>query len=245
CADRLGWAGDVVDLARRLRDPVLELLGRRLRLVALLETGAVTEADTEALAFDHVATALDQPFYRWYPPLWRGMRALLEGRYDDVRAALDRTEELGRASGSANALVLAATQRWCLLTDTGDQAELARFSADAGLEDIPGIWPQVTLSLLAAQLDRHDEARARLSAVAPRLAAAPRDSEWLPMLTQAADAIALTGPHPAARPIYDWLTPYADLFVVEGIGAAVRGPVHRYLALLADALGEPAAAGDH
>ncbi|HST65927.1 MAG TPA: mycofactocin biosynthesis peptidyl-dipeptidase MftE, partial [Mycobacteriales bacterium] len=31
--------------------------------------------------------------------------------------------------------------------------------------------------------------------------------------------------------------PYAGLFAVEGIGAAVRGPVHRHLALLADALG--------
>ena len=40
----------------------------------------------------------------------------------------------------------------------------------------------------------------------------------------------------------DALAPYAGLFVVEGICAAVRGPVHRHLALLADALGDHEAA---
>ncbi|WP_033290212.1 ATP-binding protein [Amycolatopsis jejuensis] len=243
CTDRLGWADEIIALARGLRDPVLELLGRRLRLVALLETGAV--ADAEVLAFDRLAQVLDQPFYLWYPPLWRGMRALLEGRYDDAAELLDRTEELGRESGSANAIMLAATQRWCLLSDDGDRAALARFTSQVALDEIPGLWPQVTLALLAAQFDRPAEARDRLSAVAPRLPDAPRDSEWLPMLAQAAETIALTGPHPLARPLYDWLLPYADLFVVEGIGAAIRGPVHRHLALLAHALGDPHAAAKH
>ncbi|MEV4145884.1 AAA family ATPase [Amycolatopsis sp. NPDC049691] len=239
CTDRLAWAGEVVELARGLRDPKLELLGRRLRLVALLETGAVAEADAEALAFEGVAAGLDQPFYLWYGPLWRGMRALLEGRYDDCRATLARTEELAEVSGSANALVLAATQRWCLLAATGDRDGLTRLFAEVSLEELPGVWPRVTLALAAAQFGRLDEARDRLSAVAPRLATAPRDSEWLPMLAQAAETVALTGPHPVARAVYDWLLPHAGRFVVEGIGAAVRGPVHRHLALLAQALGEP------
>ena len=40
--------------------------------------------------------------------------------------------------------------------------------------------------------------------------------------------------------VYDALLPYVGLYVVEGIGAAVRGPVDLYLGLLADArLGAP------
>src|SRR5581483_6038233 len=39
--------------------------------------------------------------------------------------------------------------------------------------------------------------------------------------------------------------PYAELFVVEGIGAAVRGPVHYPLGLLAVAMGDGAAAARH
>jgi hypothetical protein len=57
--------------------------------------------------------------------------------------------------------------------------------------------------------------------------------------------MALTGHHPVARWAYDALVPYAGLFVVEGICAAVRGPVHRHLALLADALGDRQAAATH
>ena len=61
-------------------------------------------------------------------------------------------------------------------------------------------------------------------------------------MAQVAETIALTGPHPVARWAYDALSPYAGLVVVEGICAAVRGPVHHHLALLADALGEHEAA---
>jgi len=64
-------------------------------------------------------------------------------------------------------------------------------------------------------------------------------------MAQVAETIALTGPHPVARWAYDALSPYAGLVVVEGICAAVRGPVHRHLALLADALGEHDIAAGH
>jgi hypothetical protein len=64
-------------------------------------------------------------------------------------------------------------------------------------------------------------------------------------MAQVAETIALTGPHPVARWAYDALSPYAGLIVVEGICAAIRGPVDHHLALLADALGEHEAAARH
>ena len=63
---------------------------------------------------------------------------------------------------------------------------------------MPGVWPKVSLTLVAVQLGDLAQARTRLTAVAPRLAEAPRDSEWLPMLAQAAEAVAPSGPHPDA-----------------------------------------------
>ena len=152
CAERRDRATEIIDIAGRLRDPVLGLLGRRLRLVALLEAGAIADWEADALAYQTAAEALRHPLYAWYVPLWRGMRALA------------------------------------------------------------------------------------------------RDSEWLPVVAQVAETLALIGsadPHPAARWAYDALAPYAGLFVVEGIGAAVRGPVHRHLALLADVLGDREAAAAH
>jgi hypothetical protein len=64
-------------------------------------------------------------------------------------------------------------------------------------------------------------------------------------MAQVAETIVLTGPHPVARWAYDALSPYAGLIVVEGICAAIRGPVDHHLALLADALGEHEAAARH
>lgn len=58
------------------------------------------------------------------------------------------------------------------------------------------------------------------------------------MLAQIAELIDIIGPHPAARWAYEQLSPYAELFVVEGIGAAVRGSVHYPLSLLATAMGD-------
>src|SRR5262249_47942698 len=100
---RQRWAEEMIGCARQARDVPLELLGRRFRLVALLEAGAVSDAEAEAVAFEAAARLLRQPLYDWYVPLWRGMRALFQGRFTDCEAALADTEDLGRRSGSGNA----------------------------------------------------------------------------------------------------------------------------------------------
>jgi hypothetical protein len=245
CRQRGEYATEIVTLGQRLRDPAWELLGRRLRLVAMLEIGAMADADAEVLAYRTVAQSLRHPLYLWYVPLWRGMRALLEGRYDDCRAALDETAALGARAASDNAAMLVVTQRWCLLAELGDRDALTTMLAEFDAVDLAGIWPHISRGLLLAQLGRLDDARAQLDATAPQLPTAPRDSEWLPMLAQAAELVGFIGPHPAGRWIYETLLPYAELFVVEGIGAAVRGPVHYPLGLLAAAMGDRAAAARH
>jgi tetratricopeptide (TPR) repeat protein len=246
CRDRLAWSAEIVAVARALPDPALELLGRRLRSVALMETGAFAEADAEALAYETAVRPLRRPLYAWYVPLWRGARALMEGRYDDCATALDEAEALGHAAGSANAALLVGTQRWCLYAETGDLDALERLLASMPpLDRLPGLWAKVSLALVAAQFGRLDEAARRLSAVAPRLAGQPRDSEWLPMVAQAAETVGALGSHPCAPILHDLLAPYAGLFVVEGIGAAVRGPVDRHLALLAAAMGDGERAREH
>lgn len=245
CDQRREYATEIVSLARRRRDLALELLGRRLRLVAMLETGAFADADAEMLAYRTVAQTLRHPLYLWYVPLWRGMRALLEGRYDDCRTALEETTALGVRAGSDNAAMLAATQHWCLAAELGDRESLTAIFAQLEATDLAGVWPQVTRGLVLAQLGRIDDARAQLDATAPQLPAAARDSEWLPTLAQVAELIGIIGPHPAAGWAYQALSPYAELFVVEGIAAAVRGPVHYPLGLLATAMGDRAAAAKH
>ena len=110
CAARRAHATEIIDLAARLRDPVLGLLGRRLRLVALLETGAIADWEADALAYRAAAEALRHPLYLWYVPLWRGMRALAAGRADECRAALAEAAAIGERAASGNAIMLVQTQ---------------------------------------------------------------------------------------------------------------------------------------
>jgi hypothetical protein len=245
CAARRAHATEIIDLAARLRDPVLGLLGRRLRLVALLETGAIADWEADALAYRAAAEALRHPLYLWYVPLWRGMRALAAGRADECRATLAEAAAIGERAASGNAIMLVQTQLWCLRAEEGDTAGLLGMLAELETVPIPAPWLQVTRALVLAQAGRTGDARTQLEAVVPLLPAMARDSEWLPSMAQVAEILALTGPHPVARWAYDALSPYAGLIVVEGICAAIRGPVDHHLALLSDALGEHEAAARH
>jgi hypothetical protein len=245
CAARRAHATEIIDLADRLRDPVLGLLGRRLRLVALLEAGAIADWEADVLAYRAAAEALRHPLYAWYVPLWRGMRALAAGRADECRAALAEAAAIGERAASGNAIMLVQTQLWCLRAEEGDTAGLLGMLPELETVAVPAPWLQVTRALVLAQAGRTEDARAQLEAVVPLLPAMPRDSEWLPVMAQVAETLALTGPHPVARWAYDALSPYAELVVVEGICAAIRGPVNYHLALLADALGEHEAAARH
>ncbi len=173
------------------------------------------------------------------------MRALAAGRFGECRAALAEAAAIGERAASGNATMLVQTQLWCLRAEEGDTAGLLGMLDELETVPVPAPWLQVTRALVLAQAGRTEDARAQLEAVVPLLPAMARDSEWLPAMAQVAETIALTGPHPVARWAYDALSPYAGLVAVEGICAAVRGPVHRHLALLADALGEHETAARH
>ena len=82
-ADRLGWSTELITIAEELRSSSLELLGRRLRLVCLLELGDLRAADAEITAYGVTADRLRHPLPAWYPSLWRAMQALADGRIGD------------------------------------------------------------------------------------------------------------------------------------------------------------------
>ncbi len=233
-SDRLRYADEMLQRETTLGDWSLELLARRFLLVANLELGDLDAADDQALAFRLRAARARHPLYEWYGPLWKAMRALLEGRFSEVDAANAEAAAIGERAGSTNAVLLCDTQRWCRLAETGDRVGLEALAA--GIEDAPldAAWVQVVRALIAGQLGRLEDARrARWTRSRPRLASLPRDSEWLAVMAQVAEVIAIIGTHPVGAWVYDALLPYANLFAVEGIGAAVRGPLHRHLGLLA------------
>src|SRR5262249_21653628 len=167
------------------------------------------------------------------------------GGADEGQAALAEAAAIGERAASGNATMLVQTQLWCLRAEESDTAGLLAMLAQLETVSVPAPWLQVTRALVLAQAGRTEDARAQLEALVSLLPALARDSEWLPSMAQVAETIALTGPHPVARSAYDALSPYAGLILVEGICAAIRGPVDHPLALLAGALGEHEAAARH
>ncbi len=209
CEVRLDESTEIVRLGQSTGDPHLELLGRRLRLVALLEVGDVGEADLEIRRFAHVAEPLRQPLYLWYVPLWRGMRSLMRGDLAEAARECAQAEAIG-AAHSDNARVLTFTQWWVRQRYEGRfAARRARRWRSCSGGTAAG--PPVTAAPRAvAALQVGDRAKARVLLEqwrAAGLADRPRDSEWLPETAQLAEAAVLTGFDDLAALLYEQLGP--------------------------------------
>lgn len=239
---RLVDAGEVVALAEAEGDRELELLGRRLLVVALLESGDLAGVDAERERFARAADRLRQPLFGWYVHLWEAMRRILEDDLEGAAVATDRAAAVGRRAHSGNAEILVQVQRISLLAAAGRHVEAAELCERAfpppDFPATPG-W----LAGLYAAAGRHGDAVALLDRLtAERFASIPCDSEWVAALCVAASGAIRVRHRAAATVLRELLTPYAEHWAVDGIGAACLGVTAGYLAGLAEVLGLPAEA---
>lgn len=241
-------ADEVVELAEAERDTVTALLGRRLRLVAKLELGDIAGVDIEIEGFARKAEDLRQPLYLWYVPLWRGMRAMMQGRLDDAERYLDHALAIGKRASSINAVILTDSQRIQLALERDrpcDAEALLRGDIEQGLS--LGPTAQAALASVLARQGRRHEA----GAIVDQLTMGgfdglpAEDGQWLNGMCRLADAAVELDAGDAAALLYGRLAPYAERFVVDGIGAACLGSVHGYLARLAGMSGRDEARAAH
>ena len=196
-----------------------------------------------ALAFRLRATRARHPLYEWYGPLWKAIRALLEGRFSEVDAA--------NAEAATMANRRAARTRSCSATPSAG-AGSPRPVIGSGSKR----WPPASRTPRStprgsrwcgrsspASSGTSRTHAAHWARIAPRLASLPHDSEWLAVMAQVAEVITIIGTHRVGAWVFDALLPYANLFAVEGIGATVRGPLHRHLGLHDRVCGAPTMLG--
>jgi tetratricopeptide (TPR) repeat protein len=242
--ERLAHAGEVVAIGA-VHDAGLELLGRRLRLRALLELGDLRAAAAEVTAYEHVAARLRQPLYSWYVPLWRAMFAVCRGSFDEAVALTSEAHDIGAMAGSDNARMLSVTVL----------ASVAMFRGEAPpvplLEDYGELVTEWSALAAAAAWhalaggDLDEAARLYRSFAADGFDRIDHDAERLVTCMAFAEVAIALRDHTGLQRLHDLLEPDADLCLVDGIGGAWFGPARLVLARIDHALGRTEEARRH
>ena len=239
--ERIEAAGRMLALAHH--HSLLELLGRRLRLRARLELGDLTGVDADIAAYARVADRLRSPTYSWLVPMWRGMRAVLDGDLDAGGRYAKQVATLAQTAQSPNAEMMAWTLSW----------RIARLRQDSrAIRELVGRmveWAETfagsdcTFALLFAESGDPERGRRHLRRLMNAgLDSLPVDSEWVEMLWLLGEAAILLEEREAEHAVHDALEPYADLWAVDGYGGACFGQVSDLLARLAEYLDRPSGA---
>lgn len=246
--ERLGASSEILRCATASKSPSLELLGRRLRVVALLESGRLDEFDIEVAAFAATAGRLAQPVYSWYVPLWRATRAVLDGRFDLAARLRAEAEAIGAAARSDNAMMLTNSQHAML------HCELRASGADAITffermhDELPEYDIMVRPALAYALASSGDLPAAREIVITIDSSAYTVDafgSEFLTTALMLAHASWLADIDLHAATLYEAMAPHRHRVAIDGIGGYVAGGVERTLGILATQLGNIEQARDH
>jgi DNA-binding SARP family transcriptional activator len=234
---QLELATELVEVATRAGDRERRFEGHEERFDALFEFGELDAARSELDTMERVAHELRQPSQEWLVGVYRGMLALLEGRFADAEGLISATHERGGRAQSWNATVCYRLQLCHLRREQGRLAEV-RSLARRSIDEFPTypIW-RCVWAQMAAELGETAEASGVLEHLAAeRFQALPLDEEWIASVVLLADAAATLGDVASAAVLHELLLPYADR-VVMSYPEVSLGAVSRYLGLAAATAG--------
>ncbi len=248
--ERLSIAAEIVTLAEGLGDDELALQGYAWLVIDRLEKGDVAAVDEAIRSHAALARRLGEPLHIRDTALWMFTRTVLDGSFEEAERQSRHALLLGQRVADAHAEMFRAIQRfWLMLERGGPRHELAEVMAEtANLADryphVPA-W-RAKRALLSARAGDRDAASAFFAQLSARhFAALPRDAVWIGGLYYLAEVAAFLGDRPQAGVLYDLLLPYATRVVVIDRGLVCLGSVSRALGLLAQVLGNRAAADRH
>jgi tetratricopeptide (TPR) repeat protein len=242
---RLALADETVRLADASGDRELALDGRALRIFDLLERGDAAAADAEIDAYANDAEAIRQPRCRWAARIYRGMQALLRGRFAEAERLAESALVIRQAPSRDPSQFYGAQ----LFGIRREQDRLAEFegAVERLVQHYPALlaW-RAALAFLYCETGRFDPARRQLE----RLAAndfddLPHDANWLPTIALLAEVAVALADRPRAARLYALLRPYSGRVIMIITGVTCRGAVDHYLGILATLLGEWDAGAAH
>ena len=192
-----------------------------------------------------VEDAAAPPQMRWYPGLFRCMRALFDGRFSDAEHELEAYRELGSQVNDENIGFSVTAHTAILALERGTAADLLpwidQLARRAPL--VPAF--EAAVGAIAARAGDADLAVEKLASLPPdKLHADPMQLFTLALLAEAA-AVAGGTALEYGTPLLCSLRPYRDRFVTAGYGAIAWGAAARPLGMLAAALEDWCEAEEH
>jgi DNA-binding SARP family transcriptional activator len=223
----------------RRGDVVAESDGLHVRSLARLALGDVEGFERDRSRLE----ALAPEVVNWYRPMflrvWRGMRLMMEGRFEVVEAAVG--ELLGVASHEPNVQNLAFAQLLFLRREQGRLAELRPVVEQQARQEPRILTIACALAWVDAQTGRPEDAARELGEIVDPLGVrVPRDFTRTTSLCLLAETAAAVEDREAAAALLDELAPYRGQVAVLAKGLAVTGAVDRYLGLLEATVGDDA-----
>ena len=241
--ERLRVADEMIVVAERAGDRETALQGRNWRVVDLFELGRIDDCWAQVDDHAEVADALRLPTYRWYEPLWRGVRAALEGRFEDAAALRVQARAQGLAAGDENAELFAAMLQYDEATIARDWSALDWPFFEEALRSSPAAYAYRSgYAWILAEIGAADEAQAELDALAADdFAGFARDANWLSVMSELAQTCVLLGDRERAAIVHELLTPYAERTGSSGRAVNQYGHIVEFLGRLGLLLGRPGA----
>ncbi len=227
--ERPALIDELVELQEKNRYP---LAGQMWRWLDMLEAGEIE-------AFDRALAAGSQYFDPAYVALLKGMRALLEGRFEAAEQLGQEVLVLGRRSQYGDFNPGYWAQLLMLRREQGRLAEVENIIQALG-ERAPGVS-----ALLLAELGDKARARAVFELVVDAGDSYARDDFWLTNLVLLANACVVLADEERSARLYEMLLPYAHRNVVVFPGILCFGWGTFFLGMLATTLGRWAEAQAH
>ena len=218
------------------RERLLESLG--WSVVDYLELGDVVAVDRQIERAADIADAAHLPLYLWWTTLFRGMRAQLDGAFDEAERLALEALALGQRGQADNAVNAFAIQMYNIRREQARLEEVLEpvRSFAASYPAVPA-W-RALVAHAQVELGRTAAARDAFDAIAaPGFGALPRDANWLIAVTLLAEVAAALRDGDRAAELYKELEPYAGSVVVVGRAATCNGAAARLLGVLAGTSG--------
>ncbi len=237
--ERLSTTAEIQQLAEQMRDPELALHGYSRRVADLLEVGDIVAVDTAMAAYMRGAEELRQPQYLWQGEIWKGMRAIMAGRFEDGERFAHQALALGQQAqvSQEDAVLGFGIQLFTIRREQGRLLEM-----EASLKGFLAQYPAIptfrcALAFLYSEVGQEPEAREHFEELARQgFTDLPQDLTLPLSLAFLAHVCAFLGdPHRAAQ-LYPLLLPYADGNIVTSSAIAYHEPAAHALGLLATVL---------